>query len=469
MRISALVLCLAGPAAADLPPEQLNVVLLFADDLGWTDLGCQGSGFYETPAIDRLAAQGLRFTQAYAAGCVCSPTRAALFTGKTPARLRATDYFGGARKGQLLPAEYVRALPAEETTLAEALRAAGRRTGFFGKWHLGGEGSYPEDHGFETNVGGFERGHPPKGYFSPYGNPKLSDGPPGELLTERLTAEACAWLDAVADDPFLLVLSYYTVHTPLQTKAVLREHFAAKAAARPAAEGEAWGTERERKVRIVQDHAVYAGMVASLDASVGAVLAKLEELGVAERTLVVFTSDNGGLSTSEGHPTSNVPLRAGKGWLYEGGIRVPLLVRLPGVTAAGATCGVPVVTTDLYPTVLAAAGLDARAEQRDGVDLTPLFAGSESLGERDLFWHYPHYGNQGGAPSGAIRAGRWKLVEWFEDGAVELYDLEADPSESRDLSGEEAGRAAALRTRLTAWRETVDAAMPRPNPEAGKR
>ena len=464
--ILALCALLAPLPPGDPREPRPNVVILLADDLGWSDLGCQGSTFYETPELDALAAGGMRFTQAYAACPVCSPTRAAMLTGRAPARMDTTDYFGGRRKGKLLPAPYVERLPAEALTLAEVLHGAGYRTGFFGKWHLGGPGSYPSDHGFEHNVGGFERGHPPKGYFAPYGNPKLPDGPQGEHLTERLTDEALTWMESVKDEPFLLYFSYYAVHTPLQTTPALREKYRRKREALAAVEGPAWGQERERRVRRVQDHAVYAGMVQSLDESVGRVLAGLEDLGLAQRTFVLFTSDNGGLSTSEGHPTSNLPLRAGKGWLYEGGIREPWIVRWPGVTRAGTTCDVPVVSMDVYPTVLEALGLDPRPQQHvDGTSLAPLLRGEQGIGERALYWHYPHYGNQGGAPSGVIRAGRYKLIEWFEDGSVELYDLETDLGESTNIAAERPEMADDLRSRLSAWRARVDAKMPSPNPE----
>ncbi len=464
MRPLLLALTLSCLASAH---DRTNVVLLVADDLGWRDLGCTGSEFYETPNLDRLAAEGARFETAYAACPVCSPTRVALMTGKAPARLDTTDYFGGRRKAMLLPAPYQRQLPAGEATIAEAFSEAGYRTGFFGKWHLGGKGSYPEDHGFEHNAGGFERGHPPKGYFSPYGNPKLPDGPEGEHLTERLTREAVAWMDQVKDEPFLLVFCYYTVHTPLQSKPEYTEQYRAKREADPAAKPH-WGKERQRKVRLVQDHAVYAGMVQSLDESVGHVLGALDGHGLTESTMVLFTSDNGGLSTSEGHPTSNVPLRAGKGWVYEGGVRVPAIVRWPGVATPGAILTDPMWSADVYPTALAAAGLDLRPTQHvDGLALTPALAGGE-LPPRALYWHYPHYGNQGGAPSGAVRWGDWKLVEWFEDSRVELFNLKEDGGETTDLAASEPERTAQLRGLLGDWRQRVDAKMPSPNPDHGK-
>jgi len=455
--------CAAAPHSEDVAP--MNVIVLLADDLGWADLGCQGSTFYETPHLDALAKSGMRFTQAYAGGPVCSPTRAAIMAGKTPARMDTTDWFGGRRKGRLLPAPYASQLPLEEVTLAEALGAKGYRTAFFGKWHLGQEGYFPEDQGFEVNVGGHHRGSPPGGYFAPFKNPKMEDSPPGTQLTDRLTDKAVQWMESVQEEPFLLYLSWYAVHTPLQTKPEYKQYYEEKRASLPAPEGPAWGQERERKVRRVQDHAVYAGMVQSLDESVGRLMNRLAELGLDERTLVIFTSDNGGLSTSEGHPTSNLPLRGGKGWLYEGGIREPMLVRWPGVTAPGSVCHTPVISMDVYPTVLDAAGLEQAPTQHvDGMNLRPLLQGGTTPG-RPIYWHYPHYGNQGAAPSGAVRSGEWKLVEWFEDGSTELFHLGRDPGESQNLAAEEPGRTAALLASLRRWRESVQAKMPTLNPE----
>lgn len=469
--VSAPLLLALAPAALpqDAPADQdprPNVVLLFADDLGWMDLGCQGSSFYETPHLDALAASGARFSQAYAAAPVCSPTRVGLMSGQHPARLHTTDYFTGGRRGRLLPAEYDSALPLEQETLAELFGAQGYRTFFAGKWHLGGEGYGPLEQGFDHNVGGFQRGMPPGGYFSPYKNPALEDGPEGEHLTDRLTEECLSFLEGVGEDPFLLVLSWYAVHTPLQTKPELRAKYQAKADALPESEAPRFLPEGARQARQVQDHAVYAGMLESLDTSVGRVLAALEARGLDENTIVLFSSDNGGLSTSEGSPTSNVPLRAGKGWMYEGGIRVPLLLRAPGRTQAGSVFDEPVITMDIAPTLLELAGLGARPDQHlDGRSLVPLLSEGEAWAPRSLYWHYPHYGNQGGSPSGGVRRGPYKLIEWFEDGRLELYDLERDLGEQRELSAEQPELAAELSAELRAWRASVDARMPRPNPE----
>jgi len=457
------------------PPA--NIVFILADDLGAMDVGAfNPDTFYETPNLDALAASGMRFTNAYAASPVCSPTRASIMTGKNPGRLHTTDYFGAPQpdtqrppwlRKPLLPARYIDALPHEETTVAEALQEAGYRTFFAGKWHLGPEGSFPEDHGFEINKGGIQRGGPYGGdrYFSPYGNPRLEDGPAGEHLPERLGRETAEFIKTAAAEgaPFLAYLSFYSVHTPLMTRADLQEKYEAKKADGPE---EAWGQEGDRKVRLVQNHAVYAGMVETMDNAVGVVLQALELAGVANNTLVIFMSDNGGLSTSEGHPTSNLPFRAGKGWLYEGGIREPMIVRWPGVTPAGSTSDEPVVSMDFYPTILDAAGLEQRPEQHlDGVTLLPVLEGRAL--ERDaLFFHYPHYGNQGGSPGSAVRMGDYKLIRFFEDGHEELYDLSKDVSEETDILDLEESLARRMSAMLSEWHVSAAVAFPTPNPAA---
>jgi len=446
-------------------------VFLLVDDLGWADVGVYGSTFYETPNIDRLAAQGMRFTNAYAAAPVCSPTRTSIMSGKYPARLDTTDWFGATRKGKLLPAPYIPQLALEEVTLAEALKEAGYSTAFVGKWHMGGRPHRPEMQGFDLNVAGDGRGHPPS-YFFPYRSADgiqaldLPGGREGEYLTDRLTEESLRFLEANQDEPFLLYLSYYAVHTPLQTKPALLAKYEAKRAALPPASGTRYLPEGPREARQVQDHPVYAGMVESVDQSVGRVLAKLEQLGIANRTAVLLMSDNGGLSTSEGSPTSNVPLRAGKGWLYEGGIREPMIVKWPGVVVAGSRSDHPVTSTDFYPTMLEMAGLPQRPGQHaDGVSLVPLLKQTGSLERRDLFWHYPHYGNQGATPSAAVRRGDYKLIEYFEDEQVELFDLARDIGEHHDLSAEMPEKVEELRDTLHRWRDSVDAQMPSPNPD----
>ena len=442
-----------------------NFVFFLVDDMGWKDAVCYGSSFYETPNIDRLARGGMRFTDAYAACPVCSPTRASIMSGKYPARLNLTDFLVGRRRGKLNPAKYIHQLPLEEVTIAETLKEAGYATFFAGKWHMGGEGFWPEDQGFDVNKGGCERGGPYGGkrYFSPYGNPRLEDGPEGEHLPDRLASETAAFIESHKDVPFLTYLSFYSVHTPLMARADLKRKYEAKAKTVQA--GEIWGVEGARKVRLVQDHAVYAGMIEAMDQAVGKVLNALDRLNLANDTVVILMSDNGGLSTSEGHPTSNLPLRAGKGWLYEGGIREPMIIKWPGVVKPGSMCSEPVISTDFYPTMLDMAGLRQKPKQHiDGVSFVPLLRGRKSLARKAIFWHYPHYGNQGGSPGGAVRAGDYKLIEFYEDNRVELYNLKADIGEKNNLADEMPEKAAELLNMLKAWRKEVDAQMPTPNP-----
>jgi arylsulfatase A-like enzyme len=455
------------------PPTQPNIVFFFADDLGYSDLGAYGSAFHETPHIDQLAREGLQFTDAYAACQVCSPTRASLMTGQWPQRFGITDFIspqGGnlpenwTRNTILLPARNEDRLPLDAPTIAKALQKVGYATFFAGKWHLGPEGWWPENQGFDHNLGGHERGGPYGGnrYFSPYGNPRLTDGPPGEHLPDRLATETAAFIEANRDRPFFAFLSFYSVHTPLMARDDLRRKYEEKR--RQLRLETRWGREHTRDVRLVQDHAVYAAMVEAMDLAVGKVLAQLDRLDLRQNTLVIFTSDNGGLSTSEGWPTSNLPLRAGKGWIYEGGIRVPLLARWPAVIRPGTATTTPVSSPDFYPTFLEIAGAQPAPDQvLDGLSLLPLFQGG-TLPERPLFWYYPHYGNQGGAPSAAIRRGAWKLVEWFEDQRIELFDLPGDVGEENDLFRLHPDRADALQAELRAWQQMVGARFPTPNP-----
>jgi arylsulfatase A-like enzyme len=466
-----LVLLSSFAFAAD--SKRSNFVFFLVDDLGYMDIGAYNpETFYETPNVDRLAREGMRFTHGYAANPVCSPTRYSILTGKYPTRVGATNWFSGVRSGRFLPAPLNDAMPLEEVTLAEALKEAGYRTAFVGKWHLGpNEKFWPEAQGFDINIGGHDRGSPPGGYFAPFKNPRLKDGPTGEHLTRRLTDEAITILDQFKDDPFLLYIAFYTVHTPLQGPKELVEKYQAKAKSRGlddqrpfAAEEQVWPVKQPREVRILQSHATYAAMVESMDAAVGRVLHKLAELGLDETTAVFFTSDNGGLSTSEGSPTSNLPLRGGKGWVYEGGIREPFIIKWPGVTKAESVCDAPVMSIDFYPTILEMAGLPQPERRFDGVSLAPLLRGQEKLDREALFWHYPHYSNQGGFPGGAVRRGDWKLVERYEDGRVHLYNLRDDVGERNDLAKEMPDRVAAMRSRLHAWYKEVGAKFLRAHP-----
>ena len=465
------VLCLAvlasaftaSYAAAPATPSRPNIVVILADDLGWADVGCYGADLHETPHIDRLARESVRFTDAYAMS-VCSPTRAALLTGKHAARLHLTIWAENAGKGKgpqnrkLLQADALPELPHTETTLARRLQDAGYLTALVGKWHLGNADFFPETHGFDVNIGGTHWGAP-QTFFWPYRGtgrfgkdfryvPHLEFGHPGEYLTDRLTDEALRVIDRAGSQPFFLYLAHHAVHTPIEAKPDDVAYFKPKL--RPG---------------LHHQNATYAAMMKSLDESVGRVLAHLQQRGLAENTIVVFASDNGGyIGKDNGVPvTNNTPLRSGKGSLYEGGVRVPLIVRWPGVTPRGAECHEPVIVMDLFRTLLAA-GAPQAVEVSDGVDLAALLKNPAAKLERDaLFFHYPHY-YETTTPVSAVRAGDWKLLEYFEDNRVELFNLRDDLGEQHDLARERPAQAAELRTRLQAWRESVGAALPTPNP-----
>jgi len=490
--ITFLVACLLlGPASCSGPhsrESQPNILFILVDDLGWADLGCYGSSYHETPHIDRLAGESMRFTSAYAACPVCSPTRASIMTGKYPARTGITDWIPGrqAHAGpqpcdKLIPRDFKLEMDLEEVTIAEALREAGYRTFFAGKWHLGEDSTYwPENQGFEINKGGWGTGWPQGGYFSPYENPRLEDGPAGEHLTDRLTDEAIRFmeghLEASGEKPFFLFLSFYAVHTPLQGKPELIRKYEHKLEETGMDSVEMETTEREwihhapprgRFVeRTRQGHPVYASMIETLDANIGRLMAAIEEFYLKQNTVIIFMSDNGGLATAEGSPTSNLPLRAGKGWLYEGGIREPMLIRWPGSGSEGKICEVPVISNDFYPTILEMAGLQLiPGQHRDGISLVPLLRGQGKPDARTLFWHYPHYSNQGGKPGAAVRSGDFKLIEFFEDDTVELYDLSADPGEKNDLSSEIPEKAEEMLELLHRWQHEVGAKGMHPNPD----
>ncbi len=434
-------------AADDTRPP--NLVVFLIDDLGWTDLSCFGSDLYQTPHIDRLAQQGMKFTNSYSACTVCSPTRAALMTGKYPARLHITDWIHGSKRpnAKLAIPKWTEYLPRTEVTIATALKEVGYTTAHVGKWHLGDKNEgWPDKHGFDVNIAGYEAGSPPS-YFSPYKIPTLTDGPKGEYLTDRLAAEAVRLIETNKDKPFFLYFPHYAVHTPLQAKSELTEAY-------------------QKKIRpgLRHTNATYAAMIESMDQAVGRVLSRLTELGLSERTVIVFTSDNGGLMRS----TTNVPLRAGKGSSYEGGVRVPTIVKWPGVTPPGSVCEEPVITNDFYPTLLQLAGAKGNAKHNaevDGESLVPLLKDPRTKLRRDaLYWHYPHYHPGGATPYGAVRAGDWKLIEFYEDLHVELYNLKDDLSEKEDLAARRPDKTQELRERLHAWRKAVGAQMPTPNP-----
>ena len=460
-----ILLSVPALATAADKPAHPNILFILADDLGWRDLSVEGSTFYESPHIDGIARSGMRFTQGYATCQVCSPSRASIMLGQFPARHGITDWIGAAegkgwkRNTRLLPAHYVHALPADDVTLAEAFKEAGYRTFFAGKWHLGDTGSFPEDHGFDINVGGHHRGSPPGGYFAPYKNPKMSDGPNGEALPLRLGKETARFIDENSDKPFLAYLSFYSVHGPIQSTRDLWSKYQKKAQ-NIKAPANRFLIDRTSPVRQVQDHPVYAGMVEAMDNGVGLALDALKRNGLLESTIVVFTSDNGGVSAGDGKATSNLPLRGGKGRQWEGGIREPYYISWPAVIDAGSTCDVPVTGADFYPTLIDLAGLPSRPEQHaDGVSLVPLLKG-QTIADRTLYWHYPHYGNQGGEPSSIIRKGDWKLIHYYEDGRDELYNVATDRGEQKDVAAAHPEQVSTLREQLHTFLKETEARMP---------
>jgi arylsulfatase A-like enzyme len=445
--------------ADEAPARPPNVIVILVDDLGAGDLSCQGSRFHDTPHIDRLAAAGIRFTAGYAACTVCSPTRAALLTGQSPARLHITDWIAGHENPQakLRIPDWQKQLPLEAVTLAERLSGAGYATASIGKWHLGGADHGPEQQGFDINIAGTDRGQPPS-YFSPYKISTLPDGPDGEYLTDRLTAEAVAFLEANRDRPFFLSLPHFAVHTPLQAKPDVEAKYVAAGGLPDAASraGKPIGGDKG----FGQSNATYAAMVESVDDSVGRIVETLDRLGLRDTTAIFFTSDNGGLLPV----TDNRPLRAGKGSAWEGGVRVPFIVSWPGVTSPGTTSSEPVITMDIPATILDLTGVGPEPGQPiDGVSLAPVFRG-DSLDRHALHWHYPHYHPGGATPHSAIRAADWRLVHFHEDGHDELYNLRDDPGERTDRAAAEPARAAGMRRDLEAWLGEVGAQLPTPNP-----
>ncbi|HUW18832.1 MAG TPA: sulfatase-like hydrolase/transferase [Sedimentisphaerales bacterium] len=441
----------SGKSAADKP----NIVLILVDDLGWRDVsygvgyGYSGSGYYETPNLEKLAGQGMRFTDAYAACPVCSPTRASIMTGKYPARIYLTDWINGHERpnAKLKIPNWTHYMRLEEVTIAEALKAAGYATCHVGKWHLGDDAIYwPENQGFDVNKGGWKAGHPagPGKYFTPYRNPRLEDGPPGEYLTDREAMEAVRFIEQNRHRPFFLYMAHYAVHAPMMAKQGIIDKYQAKTSTPE------------------HNNATYAAMIQSVDEALGRVMEKLEELNIAERTIMIFMSDNGGLLGK----TNNWPLRGGKAQAYEGGIREPMIIKWPGVVKLGSVCNEPVISTDFYPTILEMVCLPPRPEQHiDGVSLVPLLKARGSLDRDALYWHYPHYHPQNPrGPFGAIRKGDWKLIEYYEDMDVELYNIGKDLGEKVNLAETNPAKANELRDMLHAWRASVGAQMPTRNP-----
>jgi arylsulfatase A len=461
--------------AADSPRP--NVILILMDDLGWVDLGCYGSTYHKSPSIDRLAAEGMRFTQVYAACPVCSPTRASILTGKWPARLHLTDWLPGRddMPSQMLNRPKFRSeLPLEEVTLAEHLKKAGYATAHIGKWHLGGKAFGPREQGFDLNIAGSGAGSPP-GYFTPFTRPKgfqtpagfepeeewLKSVPDQSYLTDLLTEQAVKFIRQNKDRPFFLYLPHYAVHTPLQAKKEVIAKYEA-------------GKNQPGR----QSNPIYAAMLESADDSVGRIVKELADLKLTENTIILFTSDNGGLATQEGPntpATNNSPLREGKGHLYEGGIRVPLIVRWPGNVKAGSLSETPVCSIDYLPTILELCRLSASGGRQppdtkgqalgDGLSLVPLLKQSGSVTRDAFYWHYPHYSNQTARPGGAIRAGDYKLIEFYEDGRRELFNLKKDPGEGINLADKEPDKVRELAEKLEAWRKSVDAQMMTANPD----
>lgn len=470
-RIVILILTCFVTTSGQAESKRPNFVFFLVDDLGWADVGCFGSTFHETPSIDALCASGMKFTNGYAACPVCSPTRASILTGRHPVRVDVTDWLPGARarKGsnpRFLHIDDRDSLALEEVTIAEVLRDAGFQTFFAGKWHLGDRGHWPTDQGFDFNIGGCDRGSPPGGYYAPWKNPNLEATQEDEYVTERLTQESIRFVETRKKDaPFLLYLSYYNVHTPITPYHKRISHYEDKAKTL-FKEPSPPITEHDGVSRSRQDNPAFASMVAAVDDSVGAILAALDEQGIADNTVVCFFSDNGGLCTKpRPGPTSNLPLRAGKGWLYEGGVREPTIIRAPGVTKPGSVSDTPVVSMDFFPTILEIADLRAMPERHnDGVSLVSVLKNPHAKIERPLFWHYPHYHGSTWTPGASIREGNWKLIEFYEFGKTELYNLKDDPGEHKDVAAARPEIAARLAEKLQHWQRDMNARMPQPNP-----
>ncbi|MFO7257879.1 MAG: sulfatase [Bacteroidota bacterium] len=506
--------CTSRLAGTDSVERRPNIVFFLVDDLGWTDVGCYGSSFYETPNIDKLATEGVKFTNAYAACHVCSPTRASIMTGKYPARINLTDWLPGRNDfayQRLKNVEPEQQLPLTEKTLAQALKEQGYATAIFGKWHLDEITADPTQYGFDVHVPkGWGKGWPLT-YYAPFRLPNY-DGNPGEYLTDRLTTDALQYIEENRDKPFFLYLSHFAVHDPIEGREDLVEKYRRKLASMKEPDTPPYILEGnpdsdpltlyERvtllndtayngfsqlprgtvKIKQRQDNVQFAALVEAMDESLGRVVAKLKELGIYENTIVIFASDNGGMAAANfGRPskvldpstpdkhfsTSNLPLRGAKGWLYEGGIRVPTIVKWTGVKSPGSVCDVPIISNDFYPSILDMAGLPALPEQHaDGKSIVPLLQGESSIDREALYWHFPHYSNHGmQSPGGAIRYRNFKLLEYYENGTVQLFDLEKDPGELNDISKENPELVKKLRDMLSDWRKSVNAKMMEPNPE----
>lgn len=495
--------------------EKANIIFFLVDDLGWRDLGCYGSEFHETPNIDQFAVESVRFTQAYAACHVCSPTRASIVTGKYPARLQLTDWLPGRKEfpfQKLSNAAIRQALPLEEVTIAEALKEHGYRTAHIGKWHLGEDPFGPLSQGFDVQIPRWNKGWPKAGYHGPFQMDNLASRG-GEYLTDRLTDAAEKFIESSKEQPFFLYLSHFAVHDPIEGRNDLVAKYQRKLDTLPSTDGPAFVLEgnpdvdrpltrdelKERlddpgwsgyrvlpdrtvKIKQRQDNVQFAAMVESVDESLGRIRAKLRSLNLEDDTIVILFSDNGGMSAGNfGNPsrvvrpdsldkafsTSNLPLRGAKGWLYEGGIREPLIIHWPSRGLRELECDVPVISTDFYPTILEMVGLPLRSEQHvDGVSIAPLVSGTGSLDRAAIFWHFPHYSNHGmQSPGGAVRAEDYKLLEYYENNKVQLFNLRDDIGEQHDLSELKPDITKRLRAMLHTWRESVSAEMMPPNPK----
>jgi arylsulfatase A-like enzyme len=439
-----------------------NVVFILVDDLGWKDVGCFGSDFYQTPNVDKLAKAGMSFSNGYASCTVCSPTRASIMSGKYPARINCTDWIEGHKEplAKLNVPDWTMYMDTAELTLGEVFQQNGYATAHVGKWHLGEDSIYwPENQGFDINIGGWAKGMPNRnkklgsnGYFAPYGNPRLNDLPEDDYLTERLADEACRFIEEKKDEPFFLNFWLYNVHTPLQAKEDKINKFKAIV-----------DSTKQQK------NPVYAAMVEHMDDAIGRIISQLEQSGVIDKTIIVFSSDNGGLIGNKQKPvTNNYPLRKGKGHMYEGGVRVPNIIVAPGVTKGGSVCQTPMVSMDYYPTLAELAGLELPAKEKeelDGVSLIPLLKGGQSVDREAIYWHYPHYHTQGARPYSAVRKGDWKLLRFFETDDYELYNLKKDISEENNLMLSNPEKAEELKKILFKWYSQVGAQFPTENPK----
>jgi arylsulfatase A-like enzyme len=453
--------------SVDVQHQNPNFIFILVDDLGITDLSCYGSKFYESPNLDKLAKTSVRFTNAYASSPVCSPTRASIMTGQHPVRLNITDWIPGLdpKDKKLLGPEDNHQLPLNEKTVAEILKDYGYKTFFTGKWHLGGENFFPENQGFDINKGGYHAGMP-SSYYVPYNNPKLEDGPEGEYLPDRLTTESIDFIQKNRDKPFFVYLSFYTVHKPIEPCNRHLNKFQKKSDSLALSEP-SFRKEHDGITKLHQDNPEYASMVYAMDENVGRLLQTINEQGIEDNTVIIFTSDNGGLSTlfHEGSPTSNEPFRAGKGWCYEGGIRVPLIIHVPWLTEKTVECNVPVTSMDFYPTILDLANIPQVPDQHaDGLSLLPLLQGKNNLDRDTLYWHFPHYHGSAWTPGSAMRLGDWKLIEFYHEAKVELYNLKEYIGEQHELSKKYPEKVSELKNVLHRWQKKMGAKFPIPNP-----